>query len=406
MLRILYPGTEVIGLSHAKMKGPFIVASNHPNTLMDPLFSGIFLDERLFFLAHAGLFQNKWLAGFLSFAGVVPIARAKDRAAGMEVDNDASFSQAIELLRNGGCFFIAPEGDSELELKLRPLKSGLARIALSVENNQNWSLGLQILPVALNYESPTTAFSRALIRYVEPIQVSDWKAAYQSDASRAVKDLTRELDKRMRSNLIDTKDKEEEKLLLTLTRIYANDKPTSPLEQNRRTRKILDALRQMPTDQREQLEAKATQYATDLRKSKLIDLSLSDHPNRKLSLGNLLGFPIFLWGLVNHLPILVLASLAERLSKIIPNYLATLRGLVGWLALAICYIFQMWLVAKNSSALWSWLYLLQLPVIGLIALAYWTTYRPSFASLHKYKAKDDLLQQRKHLRSAAAELLQ
>ncbi|MEO0628341.1 MAG: hypothetical protein AAFY91_15210, partial [Bacteroidota bacterium] len=115
----------------------------------------------------------------------------------------------------------------------------------------------------------------------------------------------------MRSNLIDTKDKEEEKLLLTLTRIYANDKPTSPLEQNRRTRKILDALRQMPTDQREQLEAKATQYATDLRKSKLIDLSLSDHPNRKLSLGNLLGFPIFLWGLVNHLPILVLASLAE-----------------------------------------------------------------------------------------------
>ncbi|MEL6629691.1 MAG: 1-acyl-sn-glycerol-3-phosphate acyltransferase, partial [Bacteroidota bacterium] len=283
MLRILYPGTEVAGMGHAKMKGPFIVASNHPNTLMDPLFSGIFLNERLFFLAHAGLFQNKGLAKFLSIAGVVPIARAKDRAAGMEVNNDASFSKAIDLLASGGCFFIAPEGDSELELKLRTLKSGLARIALATEKRHDWKLGLRILPVALNYESPTTAFSRAFIQYVEPIEVSDWEKAYKEDAVRATKDLTRELDFRMRSHLIDTRDKVEEKLLLALSRIHANDQPAGAEELYVRKKKLLEKIRGLSQNERQQLEAKVSQYTADLRKSKLIDLSLSEHPNGKLS---------------------------------------------------------------------------------------------------------------------------
>ncbi|MEM6395460.1 MAG: 1-acyl-sn-glycerol-3-phosphate acyltransferase [Bacteroidota bacterium] len=394
MLRVLYPGSEVRGLERAKMKGPMIVTGNHPNTLMDPLFVGIFMDERLHFLAHAGLFQNKLLAGFLGFAGVVPIARAQDRAAGLNVDNDASFSKVIELLSDGRCLFIAPEGESELELKLRPLKSGMARIALATESNQNWTLGLRILPATISYESPTTAFSRAYIQYAEPILVADWKDRYEANSSKAIKNLTLEVDKRMRGQLIDTRGKEEEKLLLTLSRALQNDDPQSVSNHHTRTQVMLSSLRQLPTDEWQHLQAKAASYASHLRKYKLIDLSLSGHPKRKPLLGTLLGFPIFLWGLINHILIIGLVLLAEKLTGIIPNYLATLRGLVGWLGVFVFYPLQSWLVGSTYGSILGWLYFLHLPVVGLIALAYWTTYLPAFASLHGTKVKVELQKDR------------
>ena len=260
MLRILYPATEVDRLDHAEIKGPYILSGNHPNTLIDPLFVGIFLSRRLNFMAHAGLFQNKLMARFLSFAGVVPIARAKDRAAGMQVDNDATFAKVHELLSGGNILYIAPEGGSELERKLRPLKSGLARLALQAEAQHDWQLGLQVLPAGVNYESPSGAFSRAYVRYGKPIVVADWKERFEKDPAIATRSFTREVRERMENLLIHTRDKTEERTLRPLGRCLQNDRPLSVAHHHERVRRLLTALRALPAEDMAALTQTAAAY--------------------------------------------------------------------------------------------------------------------------------------------------
>lgn len=405
MLRILYPSTEVDRLDHTDIKGPYILSGNHPNTLIDPLFVGIFLSRRLHFMAHAGLFQHKLMARFLAFAGVVPIARAKDRAAGMEVDNNASFSKVYELLERGEVLYIAPEGGSELERKLRPLKSGLARLALQAEAQCDWQLGLKVLPAVINYESPSGAFSRAYVRYAPPIIVADWRERFEKDPTATTRAFTQAVREQMENRLIQTQDKTEEHTLRALERCLQNDRPLSVAHHHERVRRLLLGLRSLSTAERSTLSQQAAAYEAGLQQADLNDLSLSQHPRKGYSPGLVLGFPIFLYGWVNHWLLLGVIKLVERMAGIIANYRSTLRGLVGVVFLPIVYLLQSWLFGRFFPGGWSWVYLFSLPVTGLFALAYWTTYRPAFAALHRRKISADLSELRASLRAATDRLL-
>ena len=85
------------------------------------------------------------------------------------------FNRTFSGLETGKVVYIAPEGFSELERKLRRLKGGAASMALEVENRNDWQLGVSLQPVGINYESPTTCFSRAFVRYGEPIDVLQFR---------------------------------------------------------------------------------------------------------------------------------------------------------------------------------------------------------------------------------------
>jgi glycerol-3-phosphate O-acyltransferase/dihydroxyacetone phosphate acyltransferase len=300
MLRIFYPGMEVEGRHYVNHPGPTLLCGNHPNTLADPLIVGIHLDYQMYFLANAGLWLNPVMA-FLIDPFCIPVARPKDREAGAKGgDKDEVFNRTFAGLETGKIMYIAPEGYSELERKLRRLKGGAASMALEVEKRNNWELGVSMQPVGANYESPTTCFSRAFIRYGEPIDLLQFREQYEESPMRAIRALTNLLTERMQDLLIQTKNKAEERVLRPIERAVQNEAPMKVGDHHYRTRAILNWLRELPEDLHEKIAAVSTKYEGLLRETGQLDIEFSNHPDRKLSAGLILGLPFYLYGLLNH----------------------------------------------------------------------------------------------------------
>ncbi|NJC28018.1 1-acyl-sn-glycerol-3-phosphate acyltransferase [Neolewinella antarctica] len=400
MIRVFYPGLEVEGREYANHPGPTLLCGNHPNTLIDPLIAGIHLDYQTYFLANAGLWLSP-VTAFLIDPFCIPVARAKDKEAGAKTGGkDEVFNRTFASLETGKIVYIAPEGFSELERKLRRLKGGAAGMALEAENRNNWELGVSMQPVCCNYESPTTCFSRAFVRFGEPIDLLQFREQYEKSPVRAMSALTSLLTKRMQDLLIQTKDKDEEHLLRPVERAIQNDAPLTVSKHHYRTKKILKSLRAMPADDREALRSSVLTYSGLLKETGQLDIEFSDHPERKLHAGTILGLPFFLYGLLNHALWLFLINLLWNKLGIDRGYKATVQCLASWFIMPITYVIQLLLFNWAFPEAWGWLYLLSLPVAGLFALKYWVTYRAFWAGRFSGSSKDD-----DRLRSLRAEML-
>jgi 1-acyl-sn-glycerol-3-phosphate acyltransferase len=179
---------DVVGLEHVPPEGPLIFAGNHPNALMD----GFLLNTRcgrwpLHFLASDKLWKYKLLGKILDATGTVPVYRRDDHDG--EVDNRSAFERLYDVLEAGDCIGIFPEGISHVESRLTRLKTGTARIALSV--TARGKAAVKIIPCGLNYIHRHRFRSQVLIEFGEPIVITDeWVKAYEADEQEAVRELT------------------------------------------------------------------------------------------------------------------------------------------------------------------------------------------------------------------------
>jgi len=168
-LRVFFRRIEVKGLKHVSREGATIFVLNHPNGLVDPVFLLCYAPRRVSFLAKAPIFRMPvigWLARTLE---AIPVYRRQDE--GSDVSrNRETFERARRLLKRGGTLAICPEGVSHSDTKLRPLKTGAARIALGVVA-EDARLELRIIPAGLYYTAKTAFRSAALLRFGEPIKV-------------------------------------------------------------------------------------------------------------------------------------------------------------------------------------------------------------------------------------------
>ncbi|MDQ1557493.1 MAG: glycerol-3-phosphate O-acyltransferase / dihydroxyacetone phosphate acyltransferase [Pyrinomonadaceae bacterium] len=168
-LRVFFRRIEVKGLKHVSREGATIFVLNHPNGLVDPVFLLCYAPRRVSFLAKAPIFKMPVIGFFARVLEAIPVYRHQD--AGADVSrNQETFARARQLLKRGGTLAICPEGVSHSDTKLRPLKTGAARIALGVVA-EDASLELKIIPAGLYYTAKTAFRSAALLRFGEPIRV-------------------------------------------------------------------------------------------------------------------------------------------------------------------------------------------------------------------------------------------
>ncbi len=149
-LRLFFRRFQVHGLEKLrKTKGPLILAVNHPNTFMDPLIVATLMPQRVAFIANGGIF-NRLTRPIFKYFHVIPVYRKKDSSdvplSPAEL-NKMTFQRCYDYLKAKGTILIFPEGTSEIERRLRELKTGTARIALGAEYENDFQLGLQILPI-------------------------------------------------------------------------------------------------------------------------------------------------------------------------------------------------------------------------------------------------------------------
>lgn len=219
-LRIFYKEFSVNGRERFPRKGPMIVVANHPNTLMDPLVVASLLHQQVGFMGNGSLFRNKALGKLLRFFNVIPVYRKQDIRPGETIDNQDNFEHAREWLGKGGTILIFPEGTSFAEKKLRELRTGASRIALSFEKSRDFKGGLVVMPATLNYSAPTRFRTRLRIDVGTPIPVRNFADLHAQDEAAAMRALTEAQREQMAERMVILEDKSQERMHGQILRLH------------------------------------------------------------------------------------------------------------------------------------------------------------------------------------------
>jgi len=369
---VYFSVSKVINKKGLDISGPVIIVSNHPNTLLDPLNVLSRTPRRASLLANASMFKHPFANWFLNHF-TIPIHRPGRDNGTRKVNNNESFSRAYEHLAKGGMIYIAPEGSSYMERHLRPIKTGTARISLGAEHENDFKLGIRILPVGVNYEYPNQCNSRMLMKVGQPILVSDWKESYDQNPKQAAKLLTDELQQQMQSLIIHTEDKEQDQLLYRLEKILQTDEPFELIKHHNRTQKLLSGLQYLKTKNTvkyNQLLKKTEQYRHQLKANGITDRGISKGGEKSFTLISILGIPFWLYGRINnYLAIEIPRWLVRKLDLYI-GYDSTVKILSGLFTFPISYFLQYKLVQYFFEQSIAWCYLFSLPVSAVIYQAY------------------------------------
>lgn len=168
LLRIFFRRIELGGVERLPVTGPAVLVANHPSTLVDPILLLAFTPRPVAFLAKEPVFRMPVVGWGARALDSIPVHRAMDGADPRK--NAETFDRARALLRGGGVLALFPEGTSHDDPRMKPLKSGAARIALGAASTGE-GLALSMVPVGLVFTDKQTFRSEVLLSFGAPIAV-------------------------------------------------------------------------------------------------------------------------------------------------------------------------------------------------------------------------------------------
>lgn len=181
---------QITGQENLPKEGPVILAPTHRSrwdSLLIPYAAGRFVtgrDLRFMVSANEVLGLQGWLIRRLGGFPVNPRNPAI-----------ASLRYGVEVLQNRETLVIYPEGNIFRDGQLRPLKPGLARLALQAESSQP-GLGTQVVPVHLQYSQAFPTWGcRVKVAIGQPLDVS---AYHQGSTKQNAQQLTEDLEAALR----------------------------------------------------------------------------------------------------------------------------------------------------------------------------------------------------------------
>ncbi|MGI4759956.1 MAG: lysophospholipid acyltransferase family protein [Janthinobacterium lividum] len=391
-LRVFFRHLEVRHRERLRLPGPLMLVSNHPNTLMDPLVAAVQRHQPIAFLAKSTFFKNPLLGAIMRSGNCIPIYRRQDAEgadaaspAQLTASNEASFGRCYDYLERGGTVMIFPEGTSVSERRLRPLKTGAARIALGTEARHNFKLGLKLVCVGTNYFDPSKFRSDVFLNVAPPITVADYAAHYHQDPDAAADELTEEITRRLTRRLVISRAADDDQLAQQVERTFGDhlnpdDDPSTLYDNFELSRTLLDAVawfEQHDAGRLAALRAALATYLASLAAHKLDDAALDQSPGTHLAdyLNLILGFPVWLYGLLtNYLPYKLPAEVAQRATKETEFIAAIMLG-VGMVTFPLAYALEAAAVQHWLTHDWrlTALFISSLPLAGFYALGYWNT---------------------------------
>ena len=97
---------HAVGVENIPREGPLIIAANHISWL-DPPMVGAYCPRRITYMAKKELFEIKWLGFLITTMGAFPVDR--------EGSARAAIKYSLEVLKDGGCIGIFPEGGRNVD---------------------------------------------------------------------------------------------------------------------------------------------------------------------------------------------------------------------------------------------------------------------------------------------------
>jgi len=380
---------------------PIIFAPNHPSAFMDPIIVATSIKTQVHFLAAGEAFANPIVAWLFKQLYMIPVYRPAIQPE-LAHKNLEVFDKCYHHLEKRGAMLIFPEGNSKTEPRLRKIKTGVARIALSVEARNNYKLGVLVVPVGLNYTNPHKFHSEVFVNIGKPIKVSEYFEQYIEDEYAGVSALTAHLQQRLERNSIFIKDAKFDRLIRHISIIYKSqlkDEMGITVEERDKdflvTKEIIEAVnhyQDIDPHRIEVLKAKMEVYFRKVRYLKLSDRMLkpatTSHGNtakwnqkQESSLLNtllffILGFPLHAFGWINNIVPFKLTGLVTNISRVRVDFYGSVLLISG---LFIYLFFYGLLITAVILLLGNWwlslFYAALLPLSGLFTLSYVGRYR-------------------------------
>jgi 1-acyl-sn-glycerol-3-phosphate acyltransferase len=387
-VRVFFRRIVVEGREYLRQQGPLLVVANHPNTFMDAVLIAVHLPRPVYFLANASVFRNPVAAWLFRRLHMVPVYRQQDVRPGEKPDNSRTFDKCFAHLHRGKMLLIFPEGTSIHEKKLRPIKTGTARIALGAEAAQDFRAGVHLLCIGLNYRHPERFRSEVALQVAPPIAVADWQSLFQQDEREAVRQLTGRIEAALAGFVIQVENREQEQVLGYLDELYLphltevvglekEHHKAAPFQLGKEMATAITWFADHEPERFEALKAQLTAYHQQLERLSLRDRWLG--PSGKglfqtmlEGTGILLGLPLFLYGVLhNYLPYLLPSKIAKGVSHEI-EYRAPIMMVSGMFTFPLFYVLEIVIFGWFITPEWPWLalYGTSLPLSGVFAWWY------------------------------------
>lgn len=384
-MRVYFRRVEVIGTENVPRKTPVIFVLNHPNALVDPAFLLSLAPRRVSFLAKSPLFRMPVLGYLIRAMDSLPVYRPQDQ--GEDVSrNREMFVAARKLLARGGTIGICPEGVSHDEPRLRPIKTGAARIALAAVSTGEVA-DLSIVPAGLYYTSKTKFRSAVLLYFGKPIDVEP--VILESDGNpprAAVRELSHRVECALREVMLDAEHEEALQTITRAERIFSseadeegNESLAEELQLQQRFVKAYRVLREQAPERLRRLEVRMTRFEEELNQAGVdpddlspptSTLAVFTHLITRVLVFLLLILPAVLGALVHYPAYRLGGYLATRFSKDDDDVVSTVKIMsamllfpLTWLAAAVvCYEFEGWRFALVATVL--------IPLAGYLAIRF------------------------------------
>lgn len=161
----------ISGVDNIPKNKAILFVANHQNALIDPLLIGAITPRELNFLTRADVFNKPLIKALLSSVNMMPIYRIKDGRTGLS-RNEEVFQKCYKILNKNGTILIFPEGNHNIQRRLRILSKGFTRIILgTLENDPDQEI--VVLPIGINYTNAKKFASSVHLVFGEPIIVHE-----------------------------------------------------------------------------------------------------------------------------------------------------------------------------------------------------------------------------------------
>ena len=371
VVRVFFKRIRVSHANYLNVKGPVILAMNHPNALMDPVaFTTSICGPKLKYLARGDAFKKGLITWLLQRLGIIPIFRIQDGGKEGLLKNNETYQIVNSLLKKNKKIIIFAEGICVQERRLRPLKKGVPRMIFGAMNELNLK-NLIVLPIGVNYQNPSEFRGTVFFNIGEPMQMIDYIERYKDAPSKTMNVFLADLHAKMKELIIHINHQKSETLIEHLEVMLKHDyfkKHHLDLKNLEHDFLFSKQIVQVINDAEEShpellatLSDKTNRYASELKKHQLRDWLIDQNHQKNI---NYLAAVLRLSLMVVSLPVYISGLIGNywpyKLSYIITSnkvkqkeFKATFYMGIGALLFLINYLFLFFISSALYSSCWA-----------------------------------------------------